>query len=74
MKSADAIVSALHEAKARGCDITVRAENKRSLPERLRNFAIENKFVWNPVAIIDKHIIWYGEPVSKAQFKVGTSE
>ena len=61
MKSADAIVSALHEAKARGCDITVRAENKRSLPERLRNFAIENKFVWNPVAIIDKHIIWYGE-------------
>ena len=74
MKSADAIVSALHEAKARGCDITVRAENKRSLPERLRNFAIENKFVWNPVAIIDKHVIWYGEPVSKAQFKVGTSE
>ncbi|WP_303817383.1 AAA domain-containing protein [Selenomonas ruminantium] len=74
MESAEAIVLALSEAKARGCDITVRAENKRNLPERLRPLAIENKYVWNPVVIIDRHIIWYGEPISKAQFKVGTTD
>lgn len=71
VKAAEAIVPALSKARARGCDITVRAESKRSLPERLRTFAIENKYVWNPVAIIDKNIIWYGEPVSRAAFKVG---
>ncbi len=74
MKSAEAIVTALTDAKARGCDISLRAENKRNLPERLRPLVIENKYAWNPVAIIDRRIIWYGEPVSQAQFKVGTTD
>ena len=74
MESAEAIVQALSEAKKRGCDITVRAENKRSLSVCLRTFAVENKYVWNPVTIIDKCIIWYGEPVTKATFKVGATE
>lgn len=74
MESAEAIVQALSEAKRRGCNITVRAENKRSLPVCLRTFAVENKYVWNPLAIIDKRIIWYGEPVTNATFKVGATE
>lgn len=61
--------STLHDAKAKGVKVFVRAENKQGLPTVLKQFAIENPFVANPVSIIDKKIVWFGMPCSDANFK-----
>lgn len=63
------IYNALIQANARGVKVCIRAESKNSLPNGLRQMAIENKFVANPIAIIDKKVIWFGEPLSDANFQ-----
>lgn len=63
------LVEALQEAKGKGVKVFLRAENKHGLPSVLRPLAIENPFVANPVAIVDKKVIWFGMPVSGACFK-----
>ena len=52
------LVKALKEAKQRGIKVCIRAENRKSLPRELMSLAIENTFVSNPLAIIDKKIVW----------------
>ena len=61
--------SALQIAKGKGIKVCVRAENKNGLPSVLRPLSIENSFVANPIALIDKKIIWFGMPSSDAKFK-----
>lgn len=63
------ICNALIQAKSSGLKIVIRAENKSALPNELKQFAIENKFVVNPITLIDRQIIWFGEPLSNANFK-----
>ncbi len=60
--------SILKNLKSKGVKIIIRAESKVNIPSELRQFAIEDPFVANPVAIIDKSIIWFGEPLSSANF------
>ncbi|NLD47725.1 MAG: AAA family ATPase [Clostridiaceae bacterium] len=60
--------SVLVEARQRGVKVYLRTESKEKLPDILRNFAIENKFVANPICLIDKHITWFGQPISGANF------
>lgn len=60
--------AALGSAKARGVKVIVRAENKNKLPDEIKEFAIQNTYVADPVSIIDKRIVWFGEPVSAANF------
>ena len=62
------IIQELNEAKRRGVQVYVRAECKRQLPDIVRQIAVENPFVADPVALIDKKISWFGEPMSSAQF------
>ena len=66
------LVKALKEAKQRGIKVCIRAENRKSLPRELMSLAIENTFVSNPLAIIDKKIVWYGIPSTQAGFKEDT--
>ena len=63
------LVDALQNAKGKGIKVYVRAENKNVISKALKVLTIENKFVANPLAIIDKKIIWFGMPKSNAQFK-----
>lgn len=63
------LVKALKEAKQRGIKVCIRAENRKSLPRELMSLAIENTFVSNPLAIIDKKIVWYGISSTQAGFK-----
>jgi hypothetical protein len=63
------IAEALRTAKTRGIKVVVRAESKQSLPSYLRSIAVENQFLANPVALIDKKVIWFGMPGSEAKFK-----
>lgn len=46
----------------------LRTDSKKDLPNLLKPYAIENPFVPNPLTIIDKKIVWYGEPLSDAHF------
>ncbi len=72
LNASDAFISTLcnglEEAKANGVKIFIRAENKQQLPAQLRRLSIENGFVANPVVVIDKRVVWFGEPPSGDQF------
>lgn len=63
------IVSAIQGGQKRGIKIYIRAEEKNNLPSIIRPFAINFPKAVNPIAIIDKQIIWFGEPISNANFK-----
>lgn len=58
----------LYDAELRGVKIIIRAENKKDLPDMIREFAIENNYVSNPVTVIDGVTNWFGEPISSANF------
>ncbi|WP_298761149.1 AAA domain-containing protein [uncultured Megasphaera sp.] len=63
------IVSAIQECQKRGIKIYIRAENKNNLPLVIKHLSINYPQAINPIAIIDKQIIWFGEPMSNAHFK-----
>lgn len=63
------LAMALKDAKRKGIKVYLRAENKQGISSTLKPFAIENKFVANPIVLIDKKIIWFGMPSSNAMFK-----
>ena len=58
----------LEALKQKGRKITVRVESKADIPAELHNLAIENKFLANPVTLIDKRIVWFGLPHSGTDF------
>lgn len=62
------LVQRIIEAKRKGIEVSIRAELKDKLPEKLKPFAIEHNFVENPVTIIDRKIVWFGMPHSDANF------
>lgn len=64
------IAQALAEAQNRGVKVFVRAEMKKSLHSTLKCFAIENHYLTDPVALIDKTVTWFGMPESAACFKI----
>ena len=63
------LATALQTAKGKGITVFLRAENKQTLPDVLKPYAIENPILANPVALIDKKIVWFGMPMSDARFK-----
>ena len=56
------------EKKKKNIKVLVRAETTVGLPEKMKNMAKESYYAVNPVTIIDKEIVWYGMPTSKATF------
>lgn len=65
---AKALSEALISAKKKGVKVIVRAENPFSIPDEIKDLAIKNKYVTDSIAMIDKKIVWYGMPPSKAEF------
>lgn len=63
------LAAALQTAKRNGVKVSLRAEKKCDLPSGFKALAIENSFVANPVAILDKKIVWFGMPDSGAEFR-----
>ena len=64
------IAQALAEAQSRGVKVFVRAESKKNLHPTLKYFAVENHYLTDPIALIDKTITWFGMPESAACFKI----
>ena len=58
----------LNKMRSSGIRIQIRAESKKVLPTCLQPFSIENKYIANPITLIDKRVIWFGEPLSAANF------
>ena len=65
----DDVIRALADAKKRNVEIHVRGENANSLPAAMQSYAITHARALNPVTLIDKETIWFGEPLSNAQFE-----
>ena len=65
------ISHALCLAQKRGIRIIIRAEDRNKIPQSLRPFSIQNSYVANAISIIDKKIVWFGEPLSSANFVSG---
>lgn len=64
------IAQALAEAQSRGVKVFVRAESKKNLHPTLKYFAVENHYLTDPIALIDKTVTWFGMPESAACFKI----
>jgi len=60
------IAQALAEAQSRGVKVFVRAESKKNLHPTLKYFAVENHYLTDPIALIDKTVTWFGMPESAA--------
>ena len=58
----------LMDARKRGVKVFVRTDDKLIIPKELRPLVIENKFISNPIALIDRGLVWYGMPYSDAKF------
>lgn len=64
------IAQALAEAQSRGVKVFVRAESKKNLHPTLKYFVVENHYLTDPIALIDKTVTWFGMPESAACFKI----
>ena len=64
------IAQALAEAQSRGVKVFVRAESKKNLHPTLKYFAVENHYLTDPIALIDKTVTWFSMPESAACFKI----
>ena len=62
------LAKTLNDAKKRGVKVVVRATDKSAIPDVLVPLAIENTFIANPVAVIDRSLAWYGAPFSDFEF------
>lgn len=62
------MVSAINEVKKRGVKVFIRTDDKQLLPESIRAIVIQNSYISDPIALIDKAIVWYGMPSSNATF------
>ena len=64
------LAAALKTALAKNIKVTVRVTNKLKIPAALLPFSNQVKFLSHAVTIIDKEIVWFGEPESEANFMV----
>lgn len=65
---ADTLAESIAQAKARGAKVFLRAAERASLPDGLREHAVASRHVAVPAALIDSAIAWFGQPATGAQF------
>ncbi len=58
----------LADKKADGVDICIRLAEDIDLPEELQEYVQCSNYVATPVTLIDKKIVWYGQPLYAADF------
>lgn len=62
------LIEILANKKAEGLDICIRLPEEVDVPEGLQEYTREFGYVTNPVTIIDKKIVWFGQPLYAADF------
>jgi hypothetical protein len=62
------LVKSLAEKRAEGLDICIRCPEEIDLPEGLQEYTKTFGYTTNPITIIDKKIVWFGQPLYAADF------
>lgn len=62
------LINCLEQKNKENVEITIRCDNDLVLPPSLQKYVKVFSYVTNPVTIIDKRIIWFGQPLSAADF------
>ena len=65
------LVMILRKQKGNGVRITIRTEEEISLPGELEQFHQIGNYITNPVTVIDRSVIWFGQPLAAPDFIVG---
>ena len=68
MDALESFICALNGAESNGIKICLRVAENVSLAKSLKKFSIEYSYVTTPITVIDKEIIWFGEPLASADF------
>ena len=62
------LANVLDEMEERGLIINIRLPEDIDIPIKLQKYVQTNDYVTNPVTIIDKEIVWFGQPLYAADF------
>ncbi len=62
------LIEVLGRKSGEGVEICIRIPEDIDLPEGLQDYIRHYSYVTNPVTIIDKKIIWFGQPLYAADF------
>lgn len=62
------LLNVLKKKKKDGVNICIRVPEEVELPKGLREFIKPYEYVANPVTIIDKSILWFGQPLYASEF------
>lgn len=62
------LIKSLAEKKEDGLDICIRLPEEIDLPEGLQEYTKTFSYTTNPITIIDKKIVWVGQPLYAADF------
>lgn len=58
----------LDEVNERSVDVSVRTDESLTLPQCIKDYRINYGYVTTPVTIIDRKIVWFGQPLCAADF------
>ncbi len=64
----DQLVQILATKKEEGLDICIRIPEEIDLPEGLQEYIRNYSYVTNPVTLIDRKTVWFGQPLYAADF------
>ncbi len=62
------LIEVFNNVEKKNVKISIRIEENILLDKEFNKYKIEEKYVSNPITIIDNNIIWFGEPLSTAEF------
>ena len=61
-------LDAINKKREEGLEICIRISEDVDLPEGLQEYIRPFEYVTNPVTVIDKKTIWFGQPLYAADF------
>lgn len=64
----DQLIQVLAEKKEEGLDVCIRIPEDVDLPEELNKYIKKCSYVTNPITLIDKETVWFGQPLYAADF------
>ncbi len=64
----DILIKSLTTVNDKGIEICIRYEGNFALPKELLPYTNIHSYVSTPITIIDQQIVWFGEPLSAANF------
>ena len=64
----DQLIKVLDQKQEEGLEICIRMPEDIDLPKELGGYIRNYSYVTNPVTIIDKRIVWFGQPLYAADF------